>query len=72
MVNWTPEGFIGQTLATTRPYAAAPPPGAQPPPLWGRSTFVPSSTAGAEVSAERQTLRVDQFPDPALVTARRA
>ncbi|MDT4959268.1 MAG: hypothetical protein QOD31_3067, partial [Pseudonocardiales bacterium] len=35
VINWTPEGFIGQLFATMKPYAPPPPPGAQPPPLWG-------------------------------------
>src|SRR5438874_1617105 len=33
LVNWTPAGFIGRMFATMKPYAAPPPPGAQPPPL---------------------------------------
>ena len=41
LLNWTPEGFIGQMFAAMKPYAAAPPPGAQPPPLWGREDHVP-------------------------------
>lgn len=36
LVNWTPEGFVGQMFATMKAYAPPPPPGAQPPPLWGR------------------------------------
>ncbi len=40
LASWTPTGFIGQMLATMRPYAPAPPPGAQPPPLWGREEHV--------------------------------
>ena len=35
MINWTPQGFIGNLLATMKPYAPPPPPGASPPPLWG-------------------------------------
>jgi len=35
LINWTPDGFIGQMFALMKPYAPAPPPGAQPPPLWG-------------------------------------
>jgi ubiquinone/menaquinone biosynthesis C-methylase UbiE len=40
LVSWTPQGFVGQMFATMRPYAAAPPPGAQPPPLWGDEEHV--------------------------------
>jgi len=35
MLNWTPEGMIGGLFRTMGPFAPAPPPGAQPPPLWG-------------------------------------
>ena len=40
LLSWTPEGFIGQMFATMKPYAPAPPPGAQPPPLWGSEEHV--------------------------------
>jgi len=40
MINWTPEGLVGQLFATTRPYARPPPPGVQPPPLWGSESHV--------------------------------
>ena len=32
MINWTPEGFIGNLFATMKPYAPPPPPGAVPAP----------------------------------------
>jgi len=35
MLNWTPEGMIGHLFRLMGPFAPAPPPGAQPPPLWG-------------------------------------
>ena len=35
LLNWTPEGAIGQLFKTMGPFAPPPPPGAQPPPLWG-------------------------------------
>jgi SAM-dependent methyltransferase len=35
MLNWTPEGMIGALFRTMGPFVPAPPPGAQPPPLWG-------------------------------------
>lgn len=66
LLSWTPEGFIGQMLATMKPYAAAPPPGALPPPLWGDADHVRSllgdRVAGA--SAERRTVTVDFFARP--------
>jgi hypothetical protein len=35
LIAWTPAGFVGQMFATMKPYAPPPPPGAQPPLLWG-------------------------------------
>lgn len=47
LLNWTPEGFIGQMFATMKPYAPPPPPGSQPPPLWGSEpTSVGCSATG--------------------------
>jgi ubiquinone/menaquinone biosynthesis C-methylase UbiE len=39
-INWTPRGLIGQLFATMKPYAPPPPPGVQPPPLWGNESHV--------------------------------
>ena len=35
LLSWTPEGMIGALFRTMGPFAPAPPPGAQSPPLWG-------------------------------------
>jgi SAM-dependent methyltransferase len=35
LLSWTPEGMLGALFRTMAPFAPAPPPGAQPPPLWG-------------------------------------
>ena len=40
LTAWTPAGFIGQMFATMKPYAPPPPPGVQPPPLWGDEDHV--------------------------------
>ncbi|HEU0192364.1 MAG TPA: methyltransferase domain-containing protein [Mycobacterium sp.] len=67
LINWTPEGFIGQMFATMAPYLPAPPAGVSPPPLWGREEHV-RQLLGEQVvqlSARRQTLRVDVFVDGA-------
>jgi SAM-dependent methyltransferase len=66
LVNWTPEGFIGQMFATMKPYAPPPPPGAQPPPLWGREDHVRALLGDqiTDVKARRQTVRVDLFGRP--------
>ncbi len=67
LLNWTPEGFIGQMFATMKPYAPPPPPGAQPPPLWGSEDHVRLLLGDrvTEVSASRSTVTIDQFPTPA-------
>lgn len=63
LVSWTPEGFIGRMFATMKPFAPAPPPGAQPPPLWGDETHVRSLLGDgvADVDVERRTVTVDRF-----------
>jgi SAM-dependent methyltransferase len=35
LLSWTPEGMIGALFGAMKPFAPAPPPGAQSPPLWG-------------------------------------
>ena len=35
LLSWTPEGMIGALFVVMGSFAPAPPPGAQPPPLWG-------------------------------------
>src|SRR4051812_8726326 len=63
LISWTPEGFIGRLFATMKPFAAAPPPGASPGPLWGNEAHV-RELFGDRVRglrAERRNLRVDRF-----------
>ncbi|WP_436776828.1 class I SAM-dependent methyltransferase [Yinghuangia sp. YIM S09857] len=63
LVNWTPEGFIGRMFAVMKPYAAPPPPGAQPPPLWGDPEHV-RALFGDRVTgfdAQRRQLSVRRF-----------
>jgi SAM-dependent methyltransferase len=60
LLNWTPEGFIGQMFALMKPYAPAPPPGAQPPPLWGDERHV-TALLGDRVErlqARRQSIAI--------------
>ncbi len=53
MLNWTPEGFIGRLFAAMKPFLPPPPPGVQPPPLWGDEQHVPrsSGTTSARTTA---------------------
>lgn len=65
MANWTPQGFIGQMFATMKPFAPTPPPGAQPPPLWGDEEHV-RELLGDRVHAlnmVRERVIVDAFAD---------
>ncbi|MEU3920364.1 class I SAM-dependent methyltransferase [Streptomyces sp. NPDC029004] len=66
LLNWTPEGFIGQMFTTMKPYAPAPPPGAQPAPLWGREEHVRALLGDrvTDVVAHRRTVRIDRFDKP--------
>ena len=66
LIAWTPSGFIGQMFATMKPYAAPPPPGAQPPPLWGSEDHVRELLGDRieEVQTATQTLRVTHFASP--------
>ncbi|MDH6244427.1 class I SAM-dependent methyltransferase [Mycobacterium sp. OTB74] len=66
LINWTPEGFIGQMFATMKPYAPPPPPGAQPPPLWGSEEHVRALFGDrvTDLDIHRQTVTVDHFARP--------
>jgi SAM-dependent methyltransferase len=66
LINWTPEGFIGQLFATMKPYAPPPPPGAQPPPLWGNEDHVRELLGDrvTDLTAERKSVTVDHFGEP--------
>ena len=67
LLNWTPEGFVGQMLATMKPYVAAPPSGTLPPPLWGDPAHVRElfGERVADIGVETRTVTVDCFADPA-------
>lgn len=67
LMNWTPEGFVGQMLAATKPYVAAPPTGTLPPPLWGDPRHVRElfGERVADIEVEKRTVTVDCFADPA-------
>ncbi|MDQ0895078.1 class I SAM-dependent methyltransferase [Agromyces ramosus] len=63
LINWTPEGFIGQLFKTMKPYAPPLPEGAQPAPLWGDEQHVRELLGDrvTDVSAVRQTVVIDRF-----------
>jgi SAM-dependent methyltransferase len=67
LLSWTPEGMIGGLFRTIGPFAPTPPPGAQPPPLWGGEEHL-RELLGDRVeleTLERDVLEVTAFERPA-------
>ena len=66
LISWTPEGFVGELFRTMKPYVPAPPPGAQPPPLWGDEDHVRGLLGDrvTDVVARRQTVTISDFRTP--------
>lgn len=66
LLNWTPEGFVGDMFRAMKPYAPAPPPGAQPAPLWGNESHVRELLGDrvTDVVVRRQSLTTDRFASP--------
>jgi SAM-dependent methyltransferase len=63
LLNWTPEGLVGALFRTMGPFAPAPPPGVQPPPLWGSEEHL-SELFGTRVHSrtlQRDVLEVAAF-----------
>jgi SAM-dependent methyltransferase len=67
LISWTPEGLVGQLFAAMKPHVPPPPPGVQPPPLWGNEEHVRALFKDRVeiVTSERRTLTVDAFADGA-------
>jgi SAM-dependent methyltransferase len=66
LLSWTPEGMIGALFRTMGPFAPAPPPGAQPPPLWGSEEHL-GELFGDKVDferLEREMLDITAFERP--------
>ncbi len=66
LINWTPQGFIGNLFKTMKPYAPPPPPGAGPPPLWGDEDHVRELFGDrvADLEMRRQEVTIDHSPSP--------
>jgi len=52
LVNWTPEGGIGELFRILGSYVPRPPAYASPPPLWGNDSYVRGLFAGARIEWE--------------------
>lgn len=66
LLSWTPEGMIGDLFRTMGPFAASPPPGAKPPPLWGSEQHL-SELFGERVNFrdhQRDNLEITAFEQP--------
>jgi SAM-dependent methyltransferase len=66
LLSWTPEGLVGALFRTMGPFAPAPPPGAQPPPLWGSEQHI-AELFGERVDfglLKRDVLEVTAFVHP--------
>jgi SAM-dependent methyltransferase len=66
LLSWTPEGLIGSLFRTMGPFAPTPPPGAQPPPLWGSEEHVHELLGDrvAFTTVRREVLEVTAFERP--------
>jgi len=66
LINWTPEGFIGNLFKTMGPYAPPPPPGATPPPRWGDEQHVRDlfGDGVTDLRMRRQNVVIDHCADP--------
>ncbi len=63
LLSWTPEGMIGNLFKLMGPFAPTPPPGVQPPPLWGSEEHL-AELFGARVEFNppvREPLEVNAF-----------
>ena len=66
LLCWTPEGMLGALFRLIKPFAAPPPPGAQPPPLWGSEEHL-RELFGDRVefsTLRREVLEITAFREP--------
>ena len=66
LLSWTPEGMLGDLFRTMKPFAAPPPPGAQPPPLWGSEEHLRGLLGGRVdfQALQRDVLEINAFQHP--------
>ncbi|MBF4999757.1 class I SAM-dependent methyltransferase [Nocardia sp. BSTN01] len=65
LINWTPEGFIGEMFAIAKRFAPPPPPGAQSPLLWGTADHLRELLGDrvTDLHIEREFATVECFAD---------
>jgi SAM-dependent methyltransferase len=63
LVCWTPEGMVGALFRAMKPFMPAPPPGAQPPPLWGSEEHLRALFGGRVdwTTMRRESLEITAF-----------
>jgi SAM-dependent methyltransferase len=66
VLSWTPEGMLGSLFKLMGRYAPTPPPGVQPPPLWGGEQHLAALLDGRVdiTRQERDVLPVTAFAQP--------
>ncbi len=66
LLSWTPEGMLGHLFKLMGPFAPTPPPGAQPPPLWGSEEHLRGLFGGRVEwqTFERDVLEITAFAQP--------
>lgn len=62
LANWTPDGFIGRLLKTVGKHMPPPPPGSQPPFLWGNEDHLRELFPNAAIKVQERDL-VFRFPN---------
>jgi SAM-dependent methyltransferase len=73
MTTWVNDGFAGELFKLTGSFMPPPPPGVQPPPLWGIEEHVREAFAAADVSPTIEREAVDfEFPSVADAVQRYA
>jgi SAM-dependent methyltransferase len=66
LLSWTPEGMLGALFRAMKPFMAPPPPGAQPPPLWGGEEHLQGLVGGRVEfdTLQRDILEITAFERP--------
>jgi SAM-dependent methyltransferase len=74
LIAWTPEGLIGSLFGVLKPFAAAPPPGAKPAPLWGTEAHVSELLGDGvdELHSERRMVLFEGLTPDSFVDLMRA